>query len=144
MDPEFEKAIQRNPHLGEYVRKFMQENNVDEPVFMVSLSSKDIDPDDVNLILPVGDPVFIHIYGTPELGEVRYYGVELELNDLEKKKYHAILNIRQSVNDGRMLVAISDQNSSNGTIVNNRDISFFRVCHGLLVDRAFCRFCIHR
>lgn len=93
MDPEFEKAIQRNPHLGEYVRKFMQENDADEPVFMVSLSSKDIDPENVNLILPVGDPVFIHIYGTPELGEVRYYGVEPELNDLEKKKYHAILNI---------------------------------------------------
>ena len=45
MDPEFEKAIQRNPHLGEYVRKFMQENNAPEPVFMVSLSSKDIDPE---------------------------------------------------------------------------------------------------
>ncbi len=92
MDPEFEKAVQRNPHLGEYVRKFMQENDADEPVFMVSLS-KDIDSENVNLILPVGDPVFIHLYGTAELGEVRYYGVEPELNDLEKKKYDAILNI---------------------------------------------------
>ncbi|WP_406659842.1 type II/IV secretion system ATPase subunit [Methanolobus sp. ZRKC3] len=92
MDREFEKAIQRNPHLGDYVRKFMQENNADEPVFMVSLS-KDIDTENVNLILPVGDPVFIHIYGTSELGEVRYYGIEPELSYLEKKKYDAILNI---------------------------------------------------
>ncbi|MDP2217451.1 MAG: type II/IV secretion system ATPase subunit [Methanolobus sp.] len=92
MDLEFEKAIQRNPHLGEYVRKFMRENGADEPVFMVKLS-KDINKENVNLILPVGDPVFIHLYGTSELGEVRYYSIEPLLNDLEKQKYDIILSI---------------------------------------------------
>ncbi|WP_292463369.1 type II/IV secretion system ATPase subunit [Methanolobus sp.] len=92
MDLEFEKAIQRNPHLGEYVRKFMQENGADEPVFMVKLS-KDINKENVNLILPVGDPVFIHLYGTSEIGEVRYYSIEPLLNDLEKQKYDIILSI---------------------------------------------------
>ncbi|WP_406656565.1 type II/IV secretion system ATPase subunit [Methanolobus sp. ZRKC2] len=92
MDQEFEKAIQRNPHLGEYVKKFMQENGEDEPTFVVSLS-KDLSKDYVNIILPVGDPVFIHLYGGEELGEVRYYGIEPTLNDLEKKKYDAVLSI---------------------------------------------------
>ncbi|MDW7732061.1 MAG: hypothetical protein SCH66_06495, partial [Methanolobus sp.] len=92
MDSEFEKAIQRNPHLGEYVKNFMRENGADEPTFMVSLS-KDLDRENVNIILPVGDPVFIHLYGTSELGEVRYYGIEPTLNDLEKKKYDAVLSI---------------------------------------------------
>jgi flagellar protein FlaI len=92
MDLEFEKAIQRNPHLGEYVRKFMRENSADEPAFMIKLS-KDINKENVNIILPVGDPVFIHIYGTPELGEVRYYSIEPMLNDLEKQKYDAVLSI---------------------------------------------------
>ncbi|MBN2111248.1 MAG: type II/IV secretion system ATPase subunit [Methanosarcinaceae archaeon] len=92
MDPEFEKAIQRNPHLGEYVKKFMQDNGEDEPTFMVSLS-KEINKDKVNIILPVGDPVFIHLYGGDELGEIRYYGVEPSLNDLETKKYDAVLSI---------------------------------------------------
>jgi flagellar protein FlaI len=92
MDQEFEKAIQRNPHLGDYVRKFMKENDADEPTFMVSLS-KDVDSENVNIILPVGDPVFIHLYGTAELGEVRYYGIEPQLNGLEKKKYDAVLSI---------------------------------------------------
>lgn len=92
MDVEFEKAIHRNPHLGEYVRKFMREKGADEPVFMVKLS-KDLNRENVNLILPVGDPVFIHIYGTPEMGEVQYYSIEPELNELEKRKYDAILSI---------------------------------------------------
>lgn len=92
MDLEFEKAIQRNPHLGEYVRKFMRDNGADEPTFMIKLS-KDINKDNVNIILPVGDPVFIHLYGTPELGEVRYYSIEPLLNDLEKQKYDSVLSI---------------------------------------------------
>ncbi|MCQ6962754.1 type II/IV secretion system ATPase subunit [Methanolobus chelungpuianus] len=92
MDLEFEKAIQRNPHLGEYVRKFMRDNGADEPTFMIKLS-KDISKDNVNIILPVGDPVFIHLYGTPELGEVRYYSIEPLLSDLEKQKYDSVLSI---------------------------------------------------
>jgi flagellar protein FlaI len=92
MDAEFQKAVQRNPHLGEYVKKFMRETGEDEPTFMVSLG-KDIDRAKVNIILPVGDPVFIHLYGGDEQGEINYYGVEPELNDLEKKKYKATLDI---------------------------------------------------
>ncbi|MDI3486269.1 MAG: archaeal flagellar protein FlaI [Methanolobus sp.] len=92
MDAEFQKAVQRNPHLGEYVKKFMRETGEDEPTFMVSLG-KDIGRDKVNIILPVGDPVFIHLYGGEEQGEINYYGVEPELNDLEKKKYKATLDI---------------------------------------------------
>ncbi|WP_342305968.1 type II/IV secretion system ATPase subunit [Methanolobus sp. ZRKC5] len=92
MDPEFQKAIERNPHLGEYVKKFMQETGTDEPTFMVSLS-KDLDSENVNVILPVGDPVFIHLYGTSELGEVKYFGIEPLLTSTERKKYQVVLNI---------------------------------------------------
>jgi len=49
---------------------------------------------------------------------------DVVINDANVSSDHAILNIRHSVNDQRMLVAISDQNSSNGTIVNKRDIEF--------------------
>ena len=49
---------------------------------------------------------------------------DISINDNRVSSNHAILNIRHSVNDGRLLVAISDQNSSNGTVVNGRDIEF--------------------
>ncbi len=92
MDAEFQKAVQRNPHLGEYVKRFMTETGAEGPTFMISLS-KDLDRENVNIILPVGDPVFIHLYGTSEIGEVRYFGIEPELNDTEQKKYSTVLDI---------------------------------------------------
>ncbi len=90
MDPEFQKALQRNPHLGVYLNEFRAKTGHD-PQFLVKLS-KDIGGDFVNIILPVGDPVFIHLYGTPEMGEIKYYTIEPPLNDMEKRKYAAIMD----------------------------------------------------
>lgn len=93
MDADFQKAIQRNPHLGEYIDKFKKEKGQDaEPQFLVSLS-KDIESDNINIILPVGDPIFIHIYGTPEMGEIKYYAIEPGLSEKEKKKYDLIMSL---------------------------------------------------
>lgn len=90
MDIEFQKALQRNPHLGEYVNRFRQ-RTMSMPQFVVSLS-KEINKEDVNILLPVGDPVFIHLYGTPEMGEVHYYAIEPSLSEIEKRKYDAVMN----------------------------------------------------
>ena len=93
MDADFQKAIQRNPHLGEYIERFKKEKDSDvEPQFLVSLS-KDLESDNVNVILPVGDPIFIHIYGTPEMGEIKYYTIEPSLSEKEKKKYDTVMDL---------------------------------------------------
>jgi hypothetical protein len=46
----------------------------------------------------------------------------IPLKEEHVSKSHAILNIRRSGNDGRLMFIISDQNSSNGIFVNNKDI----------------------
>lgn len=89
MDPEFQKAIQRNPHLGEYINEFRQKTG-SVPTFVVSLP-KDLEVESVNVVLPVGDPVFIHLYGTKEMGEARYYAIEPKLNNKEQKMYDQIM-----------------------------------------------------
>lgn len=91
MDPEFQKALQRNPHLGVYINEFRQKTG-SIPEFVVSLS-KDIEEENVNVILPVGDPVFIHIYGTAEMGVARYYTIEPPLFPNEKRKYDVIMSM---------------------------------------------------
>ncbi|KGK98380.1 hypothetical protein LI82_11790 [Methanococcoides methylutens] len=92
MEAEYQKTLQRNPHLGVYIKDFVKRTG-NNPEFVTSLS-KDIQDDGyINLILPVGDPVFIHLYGTPEMGEIGYYTIEPPLNNLEKAKYDAIMNI---------------------------------------------------
>jgi len=91
MDPEFQKALQRNPHLAEYINGFRQKTGT-VPEFVVSLS-KDLEIEDVNVILPVGDPVFIHLYGTPEMGEARYYAIEPKLTPKEQDLYDTIMDM---------------------------------------------------
>lgn len=99
MDPEFQKAMQRNPHLAEYVNEFRQKTGT-VPKFVVSLS-KDLEIENVNVVLPVGDPVFIHLYGTKEMGEARYYAIEPKLNNKEQKMYDKIMEtiLEKSANE---------------------------------------------
>lgn len=92
MEPEYQKALQRNPHLGVYIKDFVNRTG-DQPEFVAGLSKDLQDEEYVNVIFPVGDPVFIHLYGTPEMGEIGYYSIEPLLNDLEKKKYAAIMDL---------------------------------------------------
>ncbi|WP_440953198.1 type II/IV secretion system ATPase subunit [Methanococcoides sp. FTZ1] len=92
MEAEYQKALQRNPHLGAYIQDFVKRTG-NNPEFVTSLSKDIQDNEYINLILPVGDPVFIHLYGTPEMGESGYYTIEPPLNDLEKEKYDAIMDI---------------------------------------------------
>ncbi len=89
-DPVFQKAMQRNPHLKHYVNKFMKMSG-NMPDFMAKLP-KDLDQENVNLILAVGDPVFIHLYGTHEMGEAKYYAIEPSLSTQETKKYRIIMD----------------------------------------------------
>ncbi|MCZ7392702.1 MAG: type II/IV secretion system ATPase subunit [Candidatus Methanoperedens sp.] len=85
-----EEAVKNNPHLGKYLREF-QEKNGTIPEFVPQLS-RDIDKKNVNAIYPVGDPIFIHIYGTPKAPAI-YYSIEPEMTEVEKSKYEEILGI---------------------------------------------------
>ena len=90
MQANFQKAMQTNPHLKTYVKRFMKRGG-DRPEFLASLP-KDLDPENVNIIIPVGDPVFIHLYGTQKMGEAHYYAVEPQLTENEQRKYEAIMD----------------------------------------------------
>ncbi|MFZ2410242.1 MAG: type II/IV secretion system ATPase subunit [Candidatus Methanoperedens sp.] len=85
-----EEAIKNNPHLGKYVRE-LQEKTGSVPAFVPQLP-RDIDKKNINLIYPVGDPIFIHVYGSPG-NPVKYYSIEPEMTDVEKTKCEEILGI---------------------------------------------------
>jgi len=87
---EFEMAMQRNPHLKEYIDKFRKETNT-TPEFMTKLSG-DL-PAFPNILLPVGDPVFIHLYGTEKLAKVDYIAIEPPLTPEEREKLDEVKNL---------------------------------------------------
>jgi type IV secretory pathway ATPase VirB11/archaellum biosynthesis ATPase len=55
-----EEAVSRNPHLGAYI-----EGLEEQPLYLVQLSRELRYMSPVNILYPIGDPYFIHIYSDP-------------------------------------------------------------------------------
>jgi flagellar protein FlaI len=61
-------VLQRNPHLNLYLQNYAQKTN-QMPKFMETLS-KDISREShVDVVYPVGDPIFIHLHGSKDMGQ---------------------------------------------------------------------------
>ncbi|MCO6041333.1 type II/IV secretion system ATPase subunit [Thermococcus alcaliphilus] len=84
-----ETAMARNPHLREYVEDFVRKYGK-MPEFHVQLSRDMKEIKYPNIIYPVGDPIFVHIYGDPKT-EKRYIVIEPRIQNAEEKaKYELI------------------------------------------------------
>lgn len=84
-----ETAMARNPHLREYVEDFVRKYGK-MPEFHVQLSRDMKEIKYPNIIYPVGDPIFVHIYGDPKT-EKRYIVIEPKIQNAEEKaKYELI------------------------------------------------------
>lgn len=75
VDKEFYSALEKNPHLKEYVADFISKHGA-IPQYYVQLSRDMRFLKSINIIYPVGDPIFIHIYGTSEDKRPIYHPVE--------------------------------------------------------------------
>ncbi|WP_461866137.1 type II/IV secretion system ATPase subunit [Thermococcus sp.] len=84
-----EVAMARNPHLRRYIDNFVRRTGK-FPEFYPQLSRDMKDIKYPNIIYPVGDPIFIHIYGDINT-ERRYIIVEPRItNQQEEEKYEVI------------------------------------------------------
>ncbi len=85
----FEEAMRKFPHLAKYVRKVTRE--LGEPEFFLKLDRGMKKLEYPNLIYPVGDPLFIHIY--KKKGEpLMYHVIEPRLDEHLKRLNEKILN----------------------------------------------------
>jgi flagellar protein FlaI len=82
----FRRAMERNPHLREYVTQFVKKTGR-VPEFHVQLNRDLGERKKINLIYPVGDPIFIHVIKNPGEAEVRYYAIEPRFSSRLRKKY---------------------------------------------------------
>ena len=81
-------AMNRNPHLKAYVRTHHKKTG-SLPTFLEELPGKVKTDEGVDLIYPVGEPIFIHIFGVP--GEsIDYINIEPTLTKTEEEKYDQI------------------------------------------------------
>ena len=85
-----EEAMKNNPHLVSYVREFQEKNGV-VPDFVPQLS-REVDKRNINVIYPIGDPLFIHIFGTPSI-PIKYFAIQPYMTEIEQEKYKQILDM---------------------------------------------------
>ncbi|MCA9496919.1 MAG: type II/IV secretion system ATPase subunit [Nanoarchaeota archaeon] len=84
----FNEAQAKFAHLRQYVAKVSQKIGI--PEFMVQLDRSLRELDNPNILYPVGDPIFIHLY--KEDGAVKFHVIMPELDQAEKEYYDAILD----------------------------------------------------
>lgn len=65
-DSGLKKAMRKNPHLLEYIQEFVTRHRL-RPEFHESISRSMADSEQVNVIYPVGDPIFVHIFSTESI-----------------------------------------------------------------------------
>ena len=87
---DMEDAKERNPHLASYLEEYVT-GSKQEPVFHEALSEKMASMRIFNVIYPVGDPVFIHAYVTPN-GAREYRAIEPNLDEDQSGRLERIKN----------------------------------------------------
>ncbi len=85
-----EDALRRNPHLKDYLTKFKKREGT-IPNFVPSLTREMKSLPRPNLIYPVGDPIFIHIW-TNRDGDKQYIAIEPRLSEKDEEKFEAIMD----------------------------------------------------
>lgn len=87
---DFAKAQQKYPHLKRFVDKTTKE--LGKPAWHAELPKDADEADKINLIYPVGDPIFIHIKKTPDDTKTYYNVVEPAFTEEEQKIYDEVID----------------------------------------------------
>lgn len=87
---DFAKAQQKYPHLKRFVDKTTKE--LGKPSWHAELPKDADEPEKINLIYPVGDPIFIHIKKTPDDTKTYYNVVEPKFTEEEQKIYDEVID----------------------------------------------------
>ncbi|MDY6865184.1 MAG: type II/IV secretion system ATPase subunit [Halobacteriota archaeon] len=86
----FKEAIKKNPHLGRYLNKVKADTGK-LPEFQVQVSRDAGKQENLNILYPVGDPIFIHVFKDSD-GVVKYNSIEPIMTDADREKYQEILD----------------------------------------------------
>ncbi len=100
------KVLERNPHLNAYLQEYAQKTKK-RPDFVES-PSRDLAKDsEVDLIYPVGDPIFIHLHGSKDLG-YKYTVIQPLLTPEMVPKYQGVVD-KIFVQSGQEKVHTNDE-----------------------------------
>ena len=123
--PTYRDALDKNSHLREYVKNIIRELG-SEPIYLEQLSRDLRYLKRVNMIYPVGDPIFIHIY-TKTIGDRAIY------HPIEPSIPKSLKRLRETVEDAIALVI--DESYDFKTPDEQRDLLFKAIDEVIKIDR---------
>ena len=85
----FEEAQDRNPHLKDYIDRWVADGNK-YPEFYTNLLGDMAKLKEFNFIYPVGDPMFIHVFKMGISGK-NYVTIEPSMGEQTHAKYDRVL-----------------------------------------------------
>ncbi len=88
MASKLQEALDNNPHLAKYLDEVEKERGI-RPEFRESLSREMASMDEVNIVYPVNDPIFIHL-DIPRKEKGKYITIEPTLEEDSKDKLEEI------------------------------------------------------
>lgn len=91
MPPGMSKILENNPHLSTYLQEYAQKTNL-SPSFQDTLSRDLGKESTVDVLYPVGDPIFIHLHGSKDRGH-KYTVVQPILTEEMKPDYEKLVRL---------------------------------------------------
>jgi len=85
---EYEELKEKHTHLGNYIQEHVNRGG-GEPQFLEKLDQSMVGMGRVNVLYPVGDPIFIHVVDTKEGGRL-YFSIEPPLSEDERGRVERI------------------------------------------------------
>lgn len=86
---DLDEARVKFPHLNTYIKE-LEEKKIPYDWYP-ELNRNLAHLENISIIYPVGDPIFIHVYKDPEIG-FKYIVIEPRMNEKQKKIYNQILD----------------------------------------------------
>jgi flagellar protein FlaI len=83
------RALRKNPHLAEYLQNFVREHRT-QPEYLTEVPRDMGDQDIVNIIYPLGDPLFVHIFSTKSI-PISYTSVQPPMNDALQPRFDGVI-----------------------------------------------------
>jgi flagellar protein FlaI len=83
------KAMRKNPHLSDHIQAFMNVHRA-MPEFHPTLSRTLGDMDAVNVIYPLGDPLFVHIFSTKSI-PLSYTSIQPPMTEELLPRYRRVI-----------------------------------------------------
>ena len=123
--PTYRDALDKNSHLRDYVENIKRELG-SEPVYLEQLSRDLRYLKRVNIIYPVGDPIFIHIY-------IKTIGDRAIYHPIEPSIPKSLKRLRETVEDA--IALIIDESYDFKTPDEQRDLLFKAIDEVIKIDR---------